>query len=729
MPTIRWIVTGCQISGSVRCSGFSRYPTPNIGVRKFSGIVNSNHLGFDKCSRYVCEPGTKVARNKKTAGFSIFAGRNKIDAMPASIDSLYPQVSCLLTTHAAKSPITKNDYYDQIAGVPIISHINIPLAPKVRSYIEECVKLCQPDDVYVCDGSEAENNHLIKLLVKKGTIEALPKYFNCWLARTNPADVARVESRTFICTNSKNETIPTPRNGIKGTLGNWISPNDMEDAVMDRFPGCMKGRTMYVIPFSMGPVGSPLSKIGIEITDSAYVVCSMRIMTRMGSQVLDFLDKGDFVKCLHSVGMPKLDSKVKVNISWPCDPERTIILHKPAKNEIVSYGSGYGGNSLLGKKCFALRIGSTIARDEGWLAEHMLILGITNPKGKKRYIAAAFPSACGKTNLAMMQPTLPGYKIECVGDDIAWMRFDKKGVLRAINPENGFFGVAPGTSMATNPNAMKTIFKNTIFTNVAKTNEGGVFWEGMEKEISNDVEITDWHNNEWNFDVKSPAAHPNSRFCSPADQCPIIDPNWEDPEGVPIDAILFGGRRPEGVPLVYQARNWEHGVFIGATMRSEATAAAEFKGKIIMNDPFAMRPFFGYNFGHYLKHWLNMEKVENAKLPKIFHVNWFRKSNDGKFLWPGFGENSRVLDWILRRVEGEDIARDSLVGLIPKSNSLNLDGIKENVDMDELFRLPKDFWQKEVDDLKQYLDSQVGDDLPKQIVSQLEILSKNVNKL
>ncbi|CAH2004460.1 unnamed protein product [Acanthoscelides obtectus] len=413
---------------------------------------------------------------------------------------------------------------------------------------------------------------------KQGTIIPLPKYENCWLARTNPADTARVESKTFICTENKSDTIPSPKEGVKGQLGNWISPKDMQDAVKQRFTGCMKGRTMYVVPFSMGPLASPLSKIGVEITDSPYVVASMRIMTRMGKPISEKLQTtgGEFVKCLHSVGAPA--TGFVESSQWPCDPERTIILHKPAQNEIVSYGSGYGGNSLLGKKCFALRIGSTIARREGWLAEHMLILGITNPQGKKRYIVAAFPSACGKTNLAMMRPTLPGYKIECVGDDIAWMKFDKNGQLRAINPENGFFGVAPGTSRASNPIAMDTVFKNTLFTNVALTNDGGVYWEGLEDETPKDAKITDWRGKAWvRGHDSTPAAHPNSRFCTPAKQCPIIDPAWEDPEGVPISAILFGGRRPHGVPLVYEARNWKHGVFVGAAMRSEATAAAEHK--------------------------------------------------------------------------------------------------------------------------------------------------------
>ncbi|XP_006609776.1 phosphoenolpyruvate carboxykinase [GTP]-like [Apis dorsata] len=647
--------------------------------------------------------------------------------MPHAVDIYYPQVSTLVT-NVAKSPSFNNNY-EYIGKIPLLNTLSECLSPKVRSYIEECASLCCPKDIYICDGSDIEYDHLLKLMEKSGTISPLTKYENCWLARTNPADVARVEKFTFISTERKSDTVPTTRKNVTGELGNWISPADMDKAILERFPGCMKGRTMYVIPFSMGPVGSTLSKIGIEITDSPYVVCSMRIMTRMGRKVLEALENDNFVKCLHSVGVPKTDSKINVNCSWPCDPERTIILHKPAKNEIVSYGSGYGGNSLLGKKCFALRIGSTIARNEGWLAEHMLILAITNPKGKKRYITAAFPSACGKTNLAMMKPTLPGYKIECVGDDIAWMKFDKEGRLRAINPEYGFFGVAPGTSFATNPNAMKTIFKNTIFTNVASTSDGGIFWEGLEKEVSDDIEITDWQGKKWTRGSKSLAAHPNSRFCSPAGQCPIIDPAWEDPNGVPIDAILFGGRRPEGVPLVYEARNWQHGVFIGASMKSEATAAAEHKGKIIMHDPFAMRPFFGYNFGYYLDHWLSMAKMKNANLPTIFHVNWFRKNADGKYLWPGFGENSRVLDWIFRRIEGEDIATNSPIGLLPKLESFNLENLKMKIDMEELFRLPKSFWQEEVKELREYFDAQVGDDLPSIIRVELELLSSNIDQL
>ncbi|XP_048517898.1 phosphoenolpyruvate carboxykinase [GTP] isoform X2 [Dendroctonus ponderosae] len=628
---------------------------------------------------------------------------------------------------AVKSRAHNVGLFQQLRGVTVVSGNIKDLPPKVKSYVEEHIDLCHPERVHICDGTDHENSHLIQLMQQQGTIVPLPKYENCWLARTNPADTARVESKTFICTENRSETIPRVQEGVKGTLGNWIAPQQMQEAIKERFTGCMRGRTMYVVPFFMGPVVSPLSKIGIELTDSPYVVASMRIMTRMGNLVLKKLQEAEeFVKCLHSVGTPA-NGVVEVP-SWPCDPERTIILHKPAENEIVSYGSGYGGNSLLGKKCFALRIGSTIAKREGWLAEHMLILGITNPQGKKRYIAAAFPSACGKTNLAMMTPSLPGFKVECVGDDIAWMRFDQHGQLRAINPENGFFGVAPGTSTKSNPIAMKTIFSNTLFTNVASTSDGGVFWEGMEDELQSGVAITDWRGQKWSKESKSPAAHPNSRFCTPANQCPIIDPQWEAPEGVPISAILFGGRRPAGVPLVYQARSWEHGVFIGAAMRSEATAAAEHKGKMIMHDPFAMRPFFGYNFGDYLQHWLSMEK-RSQNLPKIFHVNWFRKGDDGRFLWPGFGENSRVLDWILRRLDGEECAVETAIGFIPKEGALNLQGMQEKVRWNELFGLSKEFWAAEALAIEKYFNEQVGQDLPAPVAQQLKDLKRRAEAM
>ncbi|XP_013404045.1 phosphoenolpyruvate carboxykinase, cytosolic [GTP]-like [Lingula anatina] len=603
------------------------------------------------------------------------------------------------------------------------------LPQHVTEYITEKSKICQPSNIHICDGSEEENKKLLDILQKDGMIKPLKKYENCWLACTDPADVARVESKTVISTTNRRDTIPTTAEGVKGQLGQWMSPDDLQRALGERFPGCMKGRTMYVIPFSMGPVGSPLSKIGIQLTDSPYVVASMRIMTRIGTAVIDTLGNADFVKCLHSIGAPlPLTRPLKNN--WPCHPEKVLVSHLPDNNEIISYGSGYGGNSLLGKKCFALRLGSIIARDEGWLAEHMLILGITNPAGKKKYIAAAFPSACGKTNLAMMNPTLPGYKIECVGDDIAWMRFDDRGQLRAINPEAGFFGVAPGTSNKTNPNAMATIRKNTIFTNVAETSDGGVWWEDINEDPAEGVTITSWLGQEnWTKESGKPAAHPNSRFCTPASQCPIIDPNWESSEGVPIEAIIFGGRRPEGVPLVYETFSWRHGVFVGSAMRSEATAAAEHKAKVLMHDPFAMRPFFGYNFGHYLKHWLSMEQKPGVHIPKIYHVNWFRKGQDGKFLWPGFGENTRVLDWIFRRLDGEDCAMETPIGLVPKDNSLNLEGLKDKVDLDALFNIPREFWLDEVEAIRKYYYEQVNDDLPDEIAEELNALHDRVSAM
>lgn len=600
------------------------------------------------------------------------------------------------------------------------------LSSKARQYIEEKVKLCKPSAVHICDGSASEAENLSKLLIEKGTWSKLSKYENCFLARTDPKDVARVESKTLICTPERREAIPETAEGVDGTLGKWEDPDKMMEQLNNKFDGCMEGRTMYVIPFSMGPVGSPLSKIGIELTDSPYVVSSMRVMTRMGGNVLKTLGDGDFVKCLHSVGYPL--SKGREDVPWPCNPEETVITHFPQNNEIISFGSGYGGNSLLGKKCFALRLGSILAKNEGWLAEHMLILGITNPEGVKRYIAAAFPSACGKTNLAMMKPTLPGWKVECVGDDIAWMRFDDEGVLRAINPENGFFGVAPGTSYATNPQAMETITKNTVFTNVAETSDGGIYWEGLEDEVDlTGLSVTSWLGQEnWTKDSGKPSSHPNSRFCTPSEQCPVMDPAWEDPAGVPISAILFGGRRPTTVPLVMEALNWEHGVFLGAAMRSEATAAAEHGGKMIMHDPFAMRPFFGYNFGEYINHWLSFADKPGLQLPQIFHVNWFKKQ-DGKFIWPGFGENSRVLEWIFDRTTGSDNSVTSPVGLLPKDGSINTDGLGA-VDMEELFRLDKEEWTAECGAIEKYFSEQIPHDTPAKIVDQLEGLRERVEK-
>jgi phosphoenolpyruvate carboxykinase (GTP) len=565
-----------------------------------------------------------------------------------------------------------------------------------------------------------------------------------WLAFTDPKDVARVESKTVISSDNLIDTIPVPKSGFKpsqeatlknlktSVLGNWLSPDELKDEFGKRMPGCMKGRTMYVIPYSMGPINGPISKNGVEITDSAYVVCSMKIMTRVSEEVFKSIEKtGEFVKCLHSVGVPLPSPKPIVN-NWPCNPEQTLVGHFPNENSIVSYGSGYGGNSLLGKKCFALRLGSILAKKEGWLAEHMLILGITNPAGVKKYITAAFPSACGKTNLAMLAPTLPGWKIECVGDDIAWMKFDKNGVLRAINPENGFFGVCPGTSNNTNPMAMKTMESNTLFTNVAMTESGDVYWEGIEKDELKNEAMTSWKNKKWDVNGKEPSAHPNSRFCSPAAQCPIMDPEWQNPEGVPISAIIFGGRRPAGVPLVYEALDWNHGVYMGASMRSEATAAAEHKGKVIMHDPFAMRPFFGYNFGDYCKHWLSMNKP-GRQMPKIFHTNWFRKSNNGSgsFLWPGYGENIRVLEWIFNRTENnESIATRSPIGYIPSKNALNTDGLSLKPEkLNELFSVEKGFWKQEASEIRKYFDENVNESMPEAVYKELSKLEERLESL
>jgi phosphoenolpyruvate carboxykinase (GTP) len=490
----------------------------------------------------------------------------------------------------------------------------------------------------------------------------------------------------------------------------------------------MKGRVMYVIPFSMGPIGGPLSKIGVQLTDCSYVVLSMRIMTRMSPQIWNVLAQNDdFVKCVHSIGAPRPITRKVIN-HWPCNPEKILITHFPDEKLIMSYGSAYGGNSLLGKKCFALRIASCIARDEGWMAEHMLIMGVTNPQGEEKFIASAFPSACGKTNMAMLTPSLPGWSVRCVGDDIAWMRFGDDGKLYAINPEAGFFGVAPGTNTKTNPVAMKTIQKNTIFTNVGMTDDGGVFWEGMEKEVDPEMGITTWLGEAWKVGRQGTAAHPNSRFCTPANECPIIHPRWEDPQGVPIDAIVFGGRRPQGVPLVLEAFSWEHGVFLGAVLKSEATAAAEFKGRTIMHDPMAMRPFMGYNFGKYLDHWLSMEK-DDRKMPKIFHVNWFRLDDNGRFLWPGFGENIRVIDWMLRRLNDEDIAVETPIGLVPSRGSINTAGLGCKVDWDQLMSVPRDYWMEDVEETRKFLEEQVGSDLPTELASQMDDLEKRVAEM
>lgn len=589
-----------------------------------------------------------------------------------------------------------------------------------------------PDHLYLCNGSDAEYKNIIDHCLHAGIMQPLPKLKDCYLTLTDPQDVARVESKTVICTKDQREAVCIPKDGSKSTMGNWMSLEEFDKAMKERYPGCMKGRVMYIIPYSMGPAASPLSKIGIELTDSAYVVGCMRIMTRMGTPALDALRHGrDFTKCVHTVGVPTTNKLIN---NWICDPQKVLIAHLPHENKIMSYGSGYGGNSLLGKKCFALRLGSVLARDEGWLAEHMLIVGITNPQGKKKYITAAFPSACGKTNLAMLLPSLPGYKVECVGDDIAWMKFDEEGRLRAINPEYGFFGVCPGTNSKSNPNALECVKTNTVFTNVAHTTEGDVFWEGLEDDIDlKGKTVIDWHGNPWvPGETKTPAAHPNSRFCTPAKQFSHIDPHWEDPKGVVVEAILFGGRRPEGVPLIYQAKSWAHGVLIGAGVRSEATAAAEFKGKIILHDPFSMRPFFGYNFGRYINHWLSFAKKPGLKLPPIFHVNWFRKNDEGKFMWPGFGDNIRVLEWIFRRVDGDDsCAVHSPIGYLPKEDAINLTGLEDYkpLNMKALLHVDKKFWQEEIKEIRTFLEKEVADDLPHEITHEMDVIAKELAAL